>query len=291
MEVRPLTDVLGAEVLRWSTAQTRSPQMAARLRSLLDQYHLLLFRGTVLDVETQLVLMSAFGPPCAEGTDDRPWSIISNIDPDTPRVFRRSSDTDGFQSRLLFHQDYVWSPWPHSHLSLYAADLTGDIAATVFASNHVGYRALSDVQRNRFANLHVMHAFELRKDSQGDEARRNRITDLAVIDRFGRTVQPMIKPHPRTSIPLLYVNELFSSHIVECGLTGEGEALLQEAYAALYADEVVYRHQWRLHDLLIWDNIALQHARGPVRSDARRTLRRVAVNEKTLAEVFADARD
>jgi len=47
----------------------------------------------------------------------------------------------------------------------------------------------------------------------------------------------------------------------------------------LYQPETVYAHEWREGDLVIWDNIALQHARAQVLPDTRRTLRRVLVNE------------
>jgi alpha-ketoglutarate-dependent taurine dioxygenase len=289
LQVRRLTDDFGAEVVGWDGSRRVSAEAAAQLRELLDEHQLLLFRGFEADVDAHLAVMRSFGPLCAEGVDERPWSVISNVDTSTPDVFRRAADTGGFQSRLLFHQDYTWSPWPHTHLSLYAAELQGEIAATVFASNQGGYRALTDEQRRSYAGLHVMHAFELHKDPESDEARRNRITDPAALGRFGRTVQPMIRQHPRTGAELLYVTELFSSHIAEMPFSDEGEAVLQAAYMALYSDGTFYEHEWRQHDLLIWDNIGLQHARGPVRAGARRTLRRAAVNEKSLADVFADA--
>ena len=37
----------------------------------------------------------------------------------------------------------------------------------------------------------------------------------------------------------------------------------------------MYEHHWRNGDLVIWDNVALQHARPPIADGTRRTLRRV----------------
>jgi taurine dioxygenase len=56
----------------------------------------------------------------------------------------------------------------------------------------------------------------------------------------------------------------------------DSEALLEELFAHLYRADLLYEHEWRKHDLVAWDNIAVQHARpnvtleGPVR-----TLRKV----------------
>jgi taurine dioxygenase len=288
IEARPLSPNFGAEIIGCDVTQPLSGDTAIELRGLLDRYKLILFRGQEVNTDAQVELMKAFGPLCVEDEMGRPWFLLSNIDVEVPESMRRSTDTGGHQSRLLFHQDYTWSPWPHTHLSLYADELTGNITQTVFASNRLGYLALSDNQRASFSDLKLMHAYEPHKDRNSDESGRNKIPDASSIDRFRRTVEPMIKQHPRTGESLLYVTELFTSHVVEVD-PEEGERIIQSAYDALYRRDDLYKHSWQLHDLLIWDNIALQHARGPVEADSRRRLRRVAVNPKSLEDIFADA--
>ena len=61
--------------------------------------------------------------------------------------------------------------------------------------------------------------------------------------------------------------------------------LLGELFDHLYAPANVYRHRWRNGDLVIWDNIALQHARPDQSATPRRRLRRVAVAEKTFFQL------
>ena len=55
------------------------------------------------------------------------------------------------------------------------------------------------------------------------------------------------------------------------------EALLAELWSELYAPTNVYTHHWRVGDLVVWDNIAVQHARDDVVGGSGRTLRRVPV--------------
>ena len=60
----------------------------------------------------------------------------------------------------------------------------------------------------------------------------------------------------------------------------EGEALVEELYAHATQAKYVYRHHWRPHDLVIWDNRCTMHAATPLLSnDYRRDMRRTTINE------------
>ena len=52
--------------------------------------------------------------------------------------------------------------------------------------------------------------------------------------------------------------QLHTDHII--GMEAdESRALLDELHAHTTRPEFVYRHKWRLGDLLMWDNCAVQH--------------------------------
>jgi taurine dioxygenase len=74
---------------------------------------------------------------------------------------------------------------------------------------------------------------------------------------------------------LLYTSQQMTARVE--GLDPvESEALLDELFAHLYRPEAVLDHEWRQGDLVIWDNLALQHARGNVEIEGpERTLRKV----------------
>ena len=55
------------------------------------------------------------------------------------------------------------------------------------------------------------------------------------------------------------------------------EAVLAELCARLYAADNVVSHEWRTGDLVVWDNLALQHGRPAITGPGERTLRRVAM--------------
>jgi alpha-ketoglutarate-dependent 2,4-dichlorophenoxyacetate dioxygenase len=60
----------------------------------------------------------------------------------------------------------------------------------------------------------------------------------------------------------------------------EGRALVEQLYSHATQAKYVYRHHWRRHDLVIWDNRCTMHAATPLLSDAyRRDMRRTTINE------------
>jgi taurine dioxygenase len=95
----------------------------------------------------------------------------------------------------------------------------------------------------------------------------------------------VLRPHPRTGAPILCCNASHSDRIVE--LDGpESETLIQALFARLYAAENRYAHHWRNGDLIVWDNLALQHARPPVPHGVVRTLQRVEIGSASYHDLM-----
>jgi taurine dioxygenase len=111
---------------------------------------------------------------------------------------------------------------------------------------------------------------------------RQRLADLPVEATEAdapRVTNPLVLRHPRVSTPIVYVNEFFTSHVIELPLE-ESEALLEELFAEIRRPEYLYVHEWTEGDLVVWDNLAVQHARSAFRGlGARRTLRRASTTE------------
>jgi taurine dioxygenase len=83
---------------------------------------------------------------------------------------------------------------------------------------------------------------------------------------------PIILAHPETDRDCLYVNPNFTSRVV--GLSEEENArLLQTLFSYSYRAEFIYEHHWQTGDIVIWDNVGLQHMRKPLDPTKRRTLR------------------
>ena len=68
----------------------------------------------------------------------------------------------------------------------------------------------------------------------------------------------MVRPHPITGRNALFVNEGYTTRILDMD-PAESDALLDELFAFSTSDPFVYRHKWRKGDLILWDNWASQH--------------------------------
>ena len=89
-------------------------------------------------------------------------------------------------------------------------------------------------------------------------------------------LQPVVRTHPETGRRALFVSEHFTTRIV--GLPeDEGRALLEELFAHSVQPGFVYRHRWKPHDLVFWDNRSLLHLAAGTPAHLRRKLYRTTV--------------
>ena len=87
---------------------------------------------------------------------------------------------------------------------------------------------------------------------------------------------PVICAHPRTGRPVLYLGRRRNAYVM--GLERqESEDLLDALWEFATLSEYTYTHQWRVGDLLMWDNRATMHRREPFDADARRLMQRTQI--------------
>ena len=87
---------------------------------------------------------------------------------------------------------------------------------------------------------------------------------------------PIFRTHPATGRKAIYVNRLMTEYIV--GMPrAESDEVLQTLFAHQEQPRFQYEHQWRVGDLLMWDNRCTLHARRDFDASHLRKLRRVTV--------------
>jgi taurine dioxygenase len=140
---------------------------------------------------------------------------------------------------------------------------------TIYASAVRGWDALPDDLRARVDGRTAVHM-------TGQQARGDTKTLLKSQHETVRsTTKPVAHRHPRTGRTMLYVSQMMTSEIE--GLpSDESEALLEDLFAHLYDPTYSWTHEWRECDLVVWDNLAVQHARPDLATEGPvRTLRKV----------------
>jgi taurine dioxygenase len=201
------------------------------------------------------------------------------VDPDDMAIFpmlvsNREERGGAPFGRLLFHSDMMWIESGCTALSLYGQSISQPAIPTLFVSGSQAWKTLPDDLRaqvdGRFA-VQVQDATAQRSAA---------IPDDVLVSTFAEEVRlrlPIGYRHPRTGETLLYVCPQMTHHIEGLG-HDDSEALIEALSDHYYAADHILEHHWREGDLLIWDNIALQHARPNVLKEGpARTLRKVMV--------------
>jgi taurine dioxygenase len=265
-EVRELTPAVGAEIVGLDLSGELAADDVAALRTAFDERSVLLLRGErPADDQRYLTgLLVGKEPPVDRAAAVAQSHLYEN--------YVTNRDEDGYApfGELLFHSDMMWGDSPMQAISLYGFKVEPPTIPTRFASTAYGYDTLPDELRARVEHLNAVH-------QNGQQRRGANKDELVQVDyaQVRTTVKPVLWEHPRTGHPLLYVSQQMTARIE--GLSDdESEALLEELFAHLYRPEVVLEHDWRQGDLVVWDNLAAQHARGNVQFEGpERTLRKV----------------
>jgi taurine dioxygenase len=279
MKTRDLTSHFGAEVLDIDLSRELSSEDKQELRKLLYEKRLLYFGGQHLTPEQQVAVMDAIGNVISETPDRAKVSAVS-------AKGGYIKDT----GRLLFHSDYQFTEEGALHaISLYATEMEAE-EPTVFANM---VRAVEQLPSDLASKARSLDVVQLRDYSVNhSESKRARLSERipgAPDGQYPHSIHPMVRKHPVTGEDVLNVSQLNTSHVA-----GQDDATSETVFKSLepyqYGDENCYVHNWKLNDILIWDNIALQHGRGPVTDDRPRTLQRVAVNPHDVPTMLRNAR-
>ena len=277
MQAAPLEAPFGARLHLETDERLRDEERDA-LRRLLAEHGLLVVREGEISCERQIDLLSALGriEPDAKGAPLR--MEVTN-------QHEASTAPDG---ELVFHFDYAYDPAPIPAISMYGAVIAEGATPTLFASSTRVLSRLPSRLVARIRDAEAAHACFLQALAPPHP---RSIEPEPLISRGESGWGPAhywarhpVLWHNAAGIETLFVCLQHTDRIL--GLERvESDAILEELYALLYDPAEIYEHAWRPDDLVIWDNLTVQHAR-PVPNDRARTLRRFHVSETDLTEDY-----
>ncbi|MCC7274724.1 MAG: TauD/TfdA family dioxygenase [Alphaproteobacteria bacterium] len=264
LQTRPVSPALGVEILDLDLSRPIAAATAAELLELYRRHHLLLLRDQRIDEDDQLRFAELFGP-------------ISRRSPAMQKAkaaYVSNSRPDGIlgQGELFFHSDNTFFVHPLKAIGLYGIEIPPTGGDTLFANCVAVYDALPPALKARLDGLFSYQLF----DYDGDYARRS-VEEGTPADA-PRAVHPLVWTDPDTGRRAVFLSEHTTVRIL--GLpVAEGEALIAELRGRISDPRFGYRHRWRAGDMLLWDNVVLQHAREPFDTRHRRTLRRTPIGD------------
>lgn len=259
IQIQPTGAALGAQVISADLTRPLSDADFAIIRDAFYTHEVLFFRGQQLSDEDQIRFSARFG-------ELRKLKLTNVLHVQHPEIMVISNiKKDGqyigaYDAGVFWHTDGAYLAQPHAISALRAlivpeADgrVLGD---TKFVSVSKAYEALPQAMKQRLEGLKAVHSIMHRLKQTLDSGIKKDYG--AALKADPEATHPLVRVHPVNGRKCLYVTEGYTSKIL--GLPeDESRDLIKELTAHCIKPEFQYRHNWRQHDLVMWDDCATQH--------------------------------
>lgn len=272
ISIRKLGRHLGAELRGADLARPLDDDAFDRISRAFFEHQVVVFRDQQLTPSRQIAFTRRFGELEQHVRKEHRLAghpeilVVSNV------VDERGTAIGVEDAGRFWHSDLSYKQAPSLLSALYALELPVKdgivLGATSFASTSAAYEALPEGERRQLQGLRNIHSYRYYRArnvraQKEEQARGGRVVqEHALSEEQLRSVPdvevPIVRTHPVTGRKSLFINEAHTSRIV--GLPEhEGAALLARLCAHVVQPEFRYEHAWLPGDLLMWDNVAVQH--------------------------------
>ncbi len=264
-----------AEVSGIDTKTPLTTEQVVAIDAAMDKHGVLVFRDQPMDQEQQVAWSRQFGP-LTEGfkkvTGKNPrmkeeLADISNLGPDGKVVARDNKRIVNNLANQLWHADSSFQK-PRAKYSMlscvHPSSWGGD---TEYTDLRAAYDDLPERTKKSLDGLvaehWALHSRVLLGDDQYTEEQRAAMPPVQ---------WPIVQTHSGSKRKHLYIG-VHASKVV--GMTvPEGRMILMDLLEHATQRKFVYRHEWRVGDLVIWDNRCTLHRGRHYDLGERRELRR-----------------
>ncbi|MFC2972871.1 TauD/TfdA dioxygenase family protein [Azotobacter bryophylli] len=274
-EIRPLDGGLGAELVGLDLSRPLSPQDFARVHGAHLEHKLLIFRDQRITPAQQVAFSRRFG--------ELQIHVLKQFQlAGQPEVFVISNIVENGQpvglgdAGKFWHSDLSYKEVPSLGSMLYAQELPEEGGDTLFADQQRAYETLPEALRRAIEGKCAVHSYTARYDDEVFEGIRRPQLSAEQLAEVRTVEHPVVRTHPETGRKGLFVNENFTTHIVDVP-EEESRQILAELFAHSARSEFVYRHQWQPNDLLFWDNRSLIHLATGCPNHLRRRMHRTTI--------------
>ena len=278
-DILRLNAPLGAEVVGLNLAKPLSSEDFARIHRAHLDHHVLVFRDQRITPQQQVQFSRRFGPLQIHVLHQFALAghpevlIVSNITENGTPI--GLGDAGHF-----WHSDLSYKEKPSLGSLLHAQELPAEGGDTLFANMHLAWDTLPAHLRSAVEGRLAEHTYLARyAELQARSPWRPNLT-AEQISQVKPVVHPVVRTHPETGRKALFVSEHFTTRIVDLP-EDESRALLDALFAHSVRAEHCYRHEWREHDLVFWDNRSLMHLAAGTPDHLRRKLYRTTIEGDT----------
>jgi alpha-ketoglutarate-dependent taurine dioxygenase len=259
---------IGSEVTA-DPAKLLSGELADELRALLVRRGVLVFRDLDFTPDEQRQFTATLGDlrlgdfkKEGEGGLQK-VTLDPKVNPDYAKFF---------PGTFFWHMDGTYDPIPPFATTLRPAVLSQTGGQTDFASTYAAYEDLSEEDKALIADLKVVHSLQAAMFHSIPDASAE---EIAVWCSYPTPSYPLVWTHNSGRKSLVLSTS--GSHIEGMHPVDSYE-LLQRLMDHATQPQYVYRHDWRMNDMVMWDNTGTMHRVRPYPADSGRLLHRFTLN-------------
>ena len=259
MERIDLTPRIASE-LRADVDTLLSCEFSTEIRGLLEERGVVAFRELNLSDEQQLAFTKTLG------TTSQDYKITKiTMDP------LENPNAAYIKGAFFWHIDGTMLDIPIFASVMSSRRLSTVGGQTEFSNTYAAFDDLPESEQNALEKLKVVHMFEAAQRYINPEPSYEQLQDW---QQFQPNTLPLVWKH-RTGRKSLVIGST-ASHIEGMDLR-EGQALLTKLRDWATQPQFVYRHEWSIGDLGIWDNTGTMHRAIAYPMDSDRLMYRTQI--------------
>jgi taurine dioxygenase len=273
-EARPTGAALGAEIIGADLRHVDDALFAAIHRAWV-QHLVLLFRGQALSDDDLIRFSRRFGALDFAPIQETGRRFVEGY----PEIYVVSNVVENGvpigslgAGEAVWHTDMSYIPDPPKASMLYALEVPPSGGNTGFVNMYAVYEALPPALKQRIQGLCLKH------DGTYNSGGYLRQGVAAVDDPVNSpgAVHPLVCTHPDSGKRVLYLGRRRNAYITGMPLA-ESETLLDELWTYASREDFTWYNNWRVGDLVLWDNRCTMHRRDPFDAESRRVMHRTQI--------------
>jgi alpha-ketoglutarate-dependent taurine dioxygenase len=269
LNVRRITTSVGAVIEGVDLSRPLTAESVQQIRKAFVDHGVVFFQNQDITLDQFWAFMLNFGQPHAEettGTNDDKPTDVSTVDYARARF-----------ATCVWHSDTTSLAKPPMATALRAVKIPPFGGDTCWSSMVAAYEALSEPMKHMLDGLTAVHSIQPTYDRMKDYAH---FFEAKYSTRHApEQVHPVVITHPESGRKALYVNESFTTRIVELSMA-ESAAVLSVLFRHVESPHFTMRWTWSANDIAFWDNRSVQHFAVPDYESERIMQRVVLAGER-----------
>jgi len=247
-----VTSSIGAVIEGVDLRSALPPEAVDFVRRALLDHGVIFFRNQDVTLEQYWAFMENFGQPQKEES--------TGTDRDRPEDVQTGDLSYTRHATAVWHADTTSLARPPIATALRAVQVPPFGGDTCWSSMYAAWEALSEPMKRMLDGLTAVHTIQLTFDRMGPYAPAFKANYLP--RNAPEQVHPVVLAHPETGRKALYINESFTTRILELEPL-ESAAVLSLLFRHVERPDFTMRWKWSRNDLAFWDNRSVQHFAVP----------------------------